>query len=215
MNISFDLDQASRRQVERQIIEYARKKGTDMEGAIDELAGRCATQLASRIQPYGLTVSKMKKFQRSIIAQANRAIKNANLSPGSQGPSAAHESRRNRRGRVSRDLQTRGKFQRDPISIADRLQYAEQKSKAAGSAKGAWLEAGRRAYSKIKIAKFFRGLSTGGLALKSGRGMKRVVELTNSLGYIRSVMSDNDIKVALNRAYRGFYNNLKRVIDKP
>lgn len=214
MRVSIDIDRRSSREVERQIVEYARRKGRDMESAIDELAGDCAKQLASRLQPYGLTVGKMKNFQWSIIAQANRAVKNANLSPSEVGPAAAHEIRRNSKGRVPKDLLTVGQFQRRPISVGDRLSYAERKSKAAGSAKGAWLEAGRRAYPKLKVAKFFARLRIGGHAIKSGRGMDRSIELTNSLDYIRAIMSDSDVSVALARAYRGFAGKLKRAIEK-
>jgi hypothetical protein len=214
MRISINIDRRSSREVERQLLEYARRKGSDMEGAIDELAGDCAKQLASRLQPYGLAVGKMKKFQRSIIAQANRALKNANLSPSQITPAAAHEMRRNSKGQVPRGLNTSGQFKRRPISVADRLAYAERKSEAAGAAKGAWLEAGRRAYPKLKVAKFFTKLRKGGLATKSGQKMKRQVELTNSLDYIRAIMSDNDVQVALSRAYRGFFGKLKRAIEK-
>jgi hypothetical protein len=214
MRILIDIDRRSSLDVERQLLEYARRKGSDMEGAIDELAGDCAKQLAIRLQPYGLAVSKMKKFQRSIIAQVNRALQNANLSPSQITPAAAHEMRRNSKGQVPRGLITTGQFQRRPISVADRLAYAERKSKAAGTAKGAWLEAGRRAYPKLKVAKFFARLKKGGHATVSGRGMKREIELTNSLDYIRAIMSDYDVQVALSRAYRGFFGKLKRAIEK-
>jgi hypothetical protein len=202
--ISIQVDEKSVALVRREMEQYAKKKGTTMADLIDELAGHCGAQLARRVQPFGLSVAKMKKFQQSIGAQVARAVKNANITPGGGSADQAHNSRRNAKGQVPKGLPTGGQFKRRPIEISEREALAEKKKKAAGALKGAWLDAGRKSWPGLKVAKFFSPLMNNGGAIKRGRGWDHHVELTNTLNYGSKQMSDKDIKLALSQAYRGF-----------
>jgi len=68
----------------RQIADYERKIGKTERDAMIDLGKLSAKELAIRVQPFGVSAKVGKKFEASIQSQIHRAIKNANISGGSQ-----------------------------------------------------------------------------------------------------------------------------------
>jgi len=194
----------------RQIAEYERKIGKTERDAMIDLGKLSSKELAIRVQPFGVSAKVGKKFEASIQAQVHRAIKNANISGGSQNASQAHQSRRNSRGQVSRALTTGGQFRRSPIELADRFELAKQKSLNAGLSKGAWIDAGESLDGKkiSGIPKWIRRHVKNGTSKIDQTASGIVIYLTNQITFIVSAMSDSDINKALTTAYR---KNIKRM----
>ena len=212
--ITVELDRASKEQLKRDIERYAKKKGAIIEDSIDELAGHIGKALASKVQPFGLKVAKMKKFEKSIEKQVHRAIKAANVAGGSQSAASAHSSRRNNKGAVPRGLNVSGQYKRKPISTEDRFRLADLKASKAGMAKGSLLDAARKAWGGVKFPKYFNSKLNNGQAVKTGSGFKREVTLISTLGYIRKVVTDSQIRAAIKQGYKGMDRKIQKALDK-
>lgn len=209
------LDEQSFAKFKRNLDLYSKKKGQLVEGSIDELAGHAGKALAGRIQPFGLSARKMKKFEQSVKAQVHRSLKNANIEGGSQSAAEAHRSRRDGRGQVPKGMRTHGQYNRSPISKFDRFRRAEIKADNVGTAKGAWLDAARKSWKGVRFAKYFNSKLANGSVSKRGRGMKRQVTLTNNLPYIQKIMKKSDITRSVQQAFKGMKRKMQRELDKP
>jgi hypothetical protein len=212
--IEIKIDPASKRLLDAEISRYVAKKNSDGEKAIMELGAHVAKGLAGKVQPWGLSVGKMKKYMLSIEKQANRAVKNANVMGDAGTASAAHESRRGRRGQVSKNLQTTGQYKQKPISIADRTAQAKKKAAVAGTAKGAWLHCAVKCFSAIRIPAFFRKFLKNGTMSKTGNGLNTAITITNHLDYIQNAMSGDEIKSGIATGYRAMIGKIKKIIEK-
>jgi len=196
----------------RAIKRYADKKHASGESVIMELAAECSKGLASRVQPWGLKVAKMKKFQGSIRKQASRAVKNANVVGNAATAAQAHSSRRNNQGQVPTGLRTQGQYKQKPISIQDRIDHGNRKAKVAGAAKGGWLDCARKCFQRVKFPAFFRQLLNHGSFRKTGKGLNTTVFITNELDYIQKTMKPIDVATGVKQGYTAMIGKIKRAL---
>ena len=212
--ITVELDKASKAKFKRDLERYAKKTGAIIEDSIGEVAGHIGKALAGKVQPFGLKVGKMKKFEVSIMSQVHRAIKAANVAGGSQSARQAHSSRRDNHGAVPRGLNVSGQYHRKPISQSERFLLAEKMAHRAGMAKGSLLDAARKAWGGVRFPKYFNSKLNNGQAVKTGAGFKHTVTLISTLGYIRKVITDSQIRAAIAQGYRGMDRKIQKELDK-
>lgn len=218
MDVKVEIDRASRRKMEETLRKFAEATGKTAEGGIQMIAASAGRRLAHTVQPYGLNDAKGAKFQSSIGGQVYRAVQNANVKGASGGAAQVHKRSRNSRGQVPRDLVATGKFQREPISIAEREQHAKVQKQKAGRAKGAWVEAANK-IGKAKlsgIAQWIQRHATGGYGEchKTGEGLKHTVTLENRTPYLGKIQKDRDIAAAVAYGLKNGFKRIQKIIDK-
>lgn len=208
--ISANITPKDRAQFLKAIAKYKREFIKTEREVMIQLGKISAKELAIRVQPLGISSKVGKKYEGSIQAQVHRAIKNANISGGSQNALQAHQSKRNSRGQVSRALATSGQFKRSPIDLSDRFELAKKKSENAGLSKGAWIAAGENLDNKkiSGIPKWIRRHAKHAASKIDGKSSGTIISLINKISFVVSVMSDSDINKALMTAYR---KNIKKM----
>jgi len=211
--IKLEIDRQSAAAFKRELDAYQKKKGVVAKDAIRELAGEVALGLASRVQPWGMSVAKQRKFALSIAKQVGRAVKNANISQGSDDARSAHKKRRNTKGQVPKELNTAGQYKRQPISKQERDQLARRKMSSSGQAKASWAGAGLKAFPSLKVAGFFKRLVKACSATVSGNGMNTTVVISNELDYIERTMPQSAIQSGIQIGYRKMFRKLKNRIE--
>jgi len=211
--IKLEIDRQSAAAFKRELDRYERKKGVVAKDAIRELAGEVALGLASRVQPWGMSVAKQRKFSLSIAKQVHRALKNSNVTQGGEDARTAHSKRRDRKGQVPKDLRTNGRIKNDPILKSERVQLAQRKMKASGQAKASWAGAGLKAFSTLKVPAFFRKMIKACSATVSGSGMNTSVVISNDLNYIERTMPQSAIQSGIQIGYRKMFRKLKNRIE--
>lgn len=204
--------------------EYAELTGNGVEIGIKEIGIASARALASKVQPFGL--KRVDKFAVSIQAQVKRAIRNANVQGDVGNIEGAHASRRNAKGQVSKDLNTKGKYPREPYNPQQRAALQKRKAENAGMAKGAWVEAGnslvtapsksRRALKRIRVAQVIdrHAHSGNGKSRVLRMGINTMIWLTNRLTYIQRTMKNSHVAAALKsgmiKGYKKIDQHIKR-----
>jgi hypothetical protein len=198
------------------IDEYRKMFGKTFEDIGIEVGKLAAKEIASSTQPFGLSSAVGKKYAASIIAQANRAIKAAQVDGVSGDAAAMHDAKRDRRGRVPKGLRTRAQYKRQPVPIDERLAHAKKKAENAGMAKGAWIAAGEAIDGKqiSRIPKWIRKhVKHGGAKIeKRHRSMNYDVEITNELSYVTDKDFGAEIPKAIKRAYKGIWFRMRKLV---
>lgn len=216
MDAKIELDAASKRKVEDIIAKFVQATGKTAEDGIQQIARIGAKQLAIKVQPYGLT-GKAKEMLHGIVAkQAHRAISNANVR-GIEGTASSVHLKARRNGRVPRDLETKGRFHRKPISFEERNAHVDAQVKKIGRAKAAWIEAGEKITGeKISVQKWIRSAMGGGYgnAIKTGKGMDHTVELQNNIPYVGKIQFTQDTQSAITTAMKSGFKWIKMTTDK-
>lgn len=215
MDVRIEIDRASRIKMEDTLRGFVKATGKTAEDGIQQIARIGAKQLATKVQPYGIT-GKAQTMLRGIVAkQVNRAISNANVE-GIQGSAAAVHAKNRVRGRVPRALVTKGQFNRKPIPFDERNAHVEKQIKKIGRAKAAWIEAGEKISGEtIKVQKWLRSVIGGGygVAIKRGKGMGHTVELQNNTPYIRKIQFTQDTAAAVTTAMKNGFKAMKMAVD--
>lgn len=189
-----------------ELAQYTKDTEKTIEDALTQVAKIAAKNLASKVQPYGVAKKQGEKLKMVIAKQVHRAIKHANVAGQDGDASSVHEQNRVR-GRVPRELKTKGQFKRDPIDPPDRFRHVQKKMENAGMAKAGWITAHDLISSdKAKgIAPYIRKhKSKNGACNKNGSGMKHKIILENNCPYIESVQSQGDVMEAIKNAYENF-----------
>lgn len=216
IDVKVEIDQASIRVMERTLKNFVKATGQTAETGIQNIARIGAKQLATKVQPYGIT-GKAKNMLHGIVAkQAHRAISNANVI-GTAGSAASVHMKARRGGRVPRDIITKGQFKRSPISFDERNAHVDKQVKKIGWAKAAWIEAGEKINGgSIKVQKWIRGVIGGGygLAIKRGKGMNHSVELQNNTPYIGKIQFTQDTAAAVTAAMKNGFKAMKTATEK-
>ena len=211
MEVNISIDRATRQKMERVIRDFAKATGKTAEDGIRRIAVVGARQLATKVQPYGITGDARKLLHDAAAAQSHRAIKNANVE-GVQGDAASVHLRARRGGKVPRELPTKGRFKRDPISASDRNAYVDKQVKKVGRAKAAWIEAGEdiEGGEKIRVQKWLRQNVGGGFgsATTNGKGMGYTVTLKNRTSYIRKIQFTQDVAAAVVAAMKNSFKSM-------
>jgi hypothetical protein len=216
IDVDIQIDRASQRKMEETLRKFATATGKTVEDGIQNIARIGAKQLAIKVQPYGIT-GKAKTMLHGIVAkQAHRAISNANVT-GIEGSAAAVHLKARQRGRVPREIQTKGQFKRKPIPITERNAHVDRQVKKIGRAKAAWIEAGEKINGgAIKVQKWLRSVIGGGYgaAIKRGNGMGYSVELRNSTPYIDKIQFTQDTAAAVISAMKAGFKQMKIATEK-
>lgn len=215
--IRLEITQASRARFLANLKAYEKRAGKSREETTIGLAKASAKQLASKIQPYGVSARIGKKFEESIKTQVWRAIKNAQIKGDAGGVRTAHANRRNSRGQVPRQLNTGGKYAMAPYDAGEVANHAAKKSAQAGLLKSAWISAGNKLKgNRISgVAKWITKHTVSHGASKISNNLNGVsVYLTNRLDYIRKAQKNSEIQSALKTAYNGYSYFMKREIEK-
>jgi hypothetical protein len=180
------------------------------------LGKAAAKQLANYTYPWGMNPAIGKKFEMNLMLQGHRALKAANVSGAQGGPSQVHKSARNSQGQVPKNLETKGRFQRAPIELSERMAYTEGLRKQAGIAKGAWISAGENlGAGKISgVPKWIRRhAKNGSAAITQGRDGAEVT-LTNELDFVRGRKFEQAINPAMAKAYKGQLSRMRLLVKK-
>jgi hypothetical protein len=184
---------------------YLEETEKSVEEALTQVAKIAAKNLISSVQPYGTSQVKGQKLEKSIAKQAHRAIMHANVIGQEGDVSSVHNQNRNQKGQVAKGLRTKGKFQRDPISVPQRALHVNKKMKNAGIAKAGWFAALEEIKGdKRGIAKYITRHKGQGSAKTTGKKMKCKIILENNVPYIESVQSAADLAKAISKAYDNF-----------
>jgi hypothetical protein len=217
IDVNIEMDPATLRKMEEVLKNFAEATGKTVEDGINQIARGGAKRLATKVQPFGLGSNTQEKLHKVVAKQAHRAIINANVQ-GIQGTAASvHTKARDRRGRVPKDLQTRGQFKRSPISFSERNAHVDKTVKKIGQAKAAWIEAGEKVDgTKITVLKWLRThVGNGfGSATKNDKGINYSVTLQNSTPYIGSIQFTEDTAAAEADAYVNGFKWMQTTIDK-
>lgn len=217
IDVKLEIDRTTQRRMEEVLRNFAEATGKTVEDGINQIARGAAKQMAIKVQPYGITGKANDILHGAVAKQAHRAISNANVQ-GIQGSAASvHTKARDRRGRVPKDLATRGQFKRSPVSLSERNAHVDKVVKKIGQAKAAWIEAGEKVTGeKITVQKWLRTHVGGGFgsATKKDKGMSYSVELQNSTPYIGSIQFTEDTKDAVTTAYVNGFKWIQITIAK-
>lgn len=214
--VKIEVSESARKKFLANIENFAKSTGKSVEDGINQSAIIMGKELIKLVQPYGFNAKVGKKFQESIAKQVNRAIRHANITGQMGNAAVVHKENRNSEGQVKRDLKFKGKFQRTPIEISERDALIKKKMQNAGIAKGAWFAATNQISKKTTgIAKWItRHENAAGTCKKTGKGIDRVIELTNSVPWIKNVQTTDDLDLAVKRAEKNFISYINREMKK-
>ena len=217
IDVKLEIDRTTQRRMEEVLRNFAAATGKTVEDGINQIARGAAKQLAIKVQPFGIDAKTQQMLHKLVAKQAHRAISNANVE-GIQGTAASvHTKARVRRGRVPKDLATKGQYKRSPISSSERNAYVDKVVKKIGQAKAAWIEAGEKVDGKkITVKRWLRTHVGGGFgsATKKDKGMNYSVELENSTPYIKSIQFTEDTQDAVTTAYVNGFKWMQTTIRK-
>jgi hypothetical protein len=216
VKITSKVDRESERAVKKMLKEAENVIGATSAEFVAIVSHKTAQRLAHKIQPMGF--KKVAAFQASIAKQTFRAMHNAMREGDPSGAESAHQSRRNRRGQVSRQMRTTGQYKRAPYTQQDFVELARKKQKNAGLAKGSWVEAGDEAGigPVEKVPPIVRRHAT------SGRGYARIVRqkfkpttvIGSRITHMRKLISNAKITSALNEGRRNGIKYVERELNK-
>lgn len=216
--VKIEVSQATRKKFLDGLDNFAKLTGQSVEDGIDKSAEIMGKNLIKSVQPYGTSAKIGQKLEKSIAKQVNRAIRHGNVAGQSGTASDVHKKNRNSEGQVPKDLATRGKFKRSPIEISERDALIKKKMQNAGIAKGAWYAATNQITGKkiTGIAKWItrHENASNGTCNKTGKGIDRVIELTNSVPWIENVQTPDDVQKAIKSAYSNFISYINREMKK-
>jgi len=217
MDVNVSIDASARRKMERVIADFAKATGKTAEDGIRRIATTGARQLATKVQPYGITGAAQKLLHGAVAAQAHRSIRKANVEGIGGNPETVQRGARVN-GRVPRSLVTKGKFKRAPISVTDRNAHVDKQVKKIGRAKAAWIEAGEsiQGGGKITVQKWLRQNVGGGYGTSTikGNGMKYAVTLINRTPYIRKIQFTKDVAGAVIAAMKNSFKSMETATRK-
>lgn len=221
--ISFRLDPSSVRETQRLIREFDRKVGQTKDDSIIDIGREAARQAAQKVPPFGLSENIGTKFKRSIAKQVNRAVKNANVTGKAGDAAKVHQSARDNNGQVPRGLRDTGQYKREPIEVGDKERVIDQRQKAAGIVKGAWIHAGSLLGRKMAVVTGRRRQVVGkwimrhlkrGKATITRMGMNTEVTLTNTVGWVQKLQTESMLNAAVRAAFRGKQKEMQRQLDQ-
>ena len=117
---------------------------------------------------------------------------------------------------MPRELPTKGRFKRDPISVSDRNAHVDKQVKKVGRAKAAWIEAGESIGEKITVQKWLRQNVGGGFgnSTTKGKGMGYTVMLNNRTPYIRKIQFTKDVASAVVAAMKNSFKSMETATRK-
>jgi hypothetical protein len=214
MNASVEIDQESRRKMEKTLLDFSKMVNRSVEEGIKDIARSSVRRLIHTVRPYGTKENIGTLFKKNIAAEIEYVFFGTNHGwlPKASSMKGAHEAQR-RNGNVKmRRIRSGGRYE-ELISIGEREAYIHRKQANAGIAKGAWLEAGND-IGGPKVSKMGKWISRhatkgNGKAIPSGDGLNFNIELQNNVPYIDDIQTEYDLEKA---AADGMKNGLNRMI---
>lgn len=216
-------------ELEAKLKAFAARAQISVAETVAIIGSSAAKELASKIQPWGMSEAVGTKYELNILKQVQKAARWANYK-GTQGDIASvHSQYRNRRGSVTvrppRTFQPKSQI----IDKQEILNYAKQKQENAGIAKSGWVAAGERIDSpllKTKRGKFkrMRGVSkwirrhvsdkTGDARMIKRQLISSSVLLTNKVDYAYASGSPNRsyVEKSIATGYRKSINAIRKLI---
>jgi hypothetical protein len=229
--IQVRISPAQARKLEADLKAFARKSQVAVAETVAIIGAEVAKELASKIQPWGLSKEKGEKYEANILKQVQKAARWANYrgTDTSGGIAQVHSQYRNRKGSVSvrppRQFQPQSKI----IDKQELTAYAKTKQANAGIAKSGWIAAGEDIDSpllKTKRGKN-RRISVGNWIrrhVKSGHGFARMIRrqlisssvlLTNSVDYAYDFGNNkSQVQKSISTGYRKSIKAVKKLYEK-
>jgi hypothetical protein len=221
--ISFSLDPASVRDTKRILRAYERKTGQTIEESVIDIGREASRQAAQKCPPFGLTDRTGDRFKKSIAKQVNRAVKAGNVAGRPGDANRVHQSLRDSKGQVPRNLKTTGQYKRDPIKISEKEALIDKKQAAAGIVKGAWIHAGTQLGRKfaavtgrkrVVVGAWIRRHLSRGKGSVTRHGINTEVTLVNTVSWVQRVQSESMLRSAVNAAFKGVQREMQKALDK-
>lgn len=227
--IEVQIDKASSAKFRRDMKEFTRLAGISVGEGVAVIAKDASKQLASKVQPWGLSNKVGDKFQKSIAKQVARATRAGNIKGTPGDALTVHAANRDGRGRVSRGLPERGQFKRKPLDPEEVNRAVEKRQKAAGRLKAAWIAAGEAITTAFNvnakgISRKITGVGQwirrhvdrkeGSAKWNLSRGISSYVDITNDAQNIERHQKTSDAKAALAIAYRAGTREMKKILRK-
>jgi|14_taG_2_1085336.scaffolds.fasta_scaffold00668_12 hypothetical protein len=204
MKIVSKVDPQSERAVKEMLKAAGNVIGATSSEFVAIVAHKTAHRLAHKVQPFGF--KKLDKFAGSVKAQVYKSLHNAIREGDSSAPGQAHQKRRNSRGRIPRDIQTKGQYRRAPFSEAEFQQVAKNKVLKIGYAKGSWIEAGDEAgigeIPNVPNVVRRHARNGSGYSQINRTRFKPQTTIASRVPYMRRLISNASIASALNEGRR-------------
>ena len=220
-SMKIELTRSSRKETERLLEKYAEITGKGVEDGIKEVGKSVARRLAITVQPFGISSAKGKKFMESIGHQVDRVFVGVNMGYLPRNSIASAHAAARRDGSVPRRKSAyrskAGHRWKNIISTGEKEQYKRKVQAHAGIAKSCWITAGEMlGDGKITgVAQWIRRhVGKGGKSQVSGRGVKAVIEMENTTGYIGSIQNDRAVQSAIKTGYRNGYERLVHIMKQ-
>jgi hypothetical protein len=196
--------------------------GKGIETGIKEMALSTSRQLATKMQPYGISdKGKAAKFLQNIEKQVAQVWFGINLGayPESTDLKSSHYAlRRNGRIRGRKFRKEKGNWWRGLITEDERDRYAKEQQAKAGRAKAAWIAAGNSlgVGKASKIGRWIQRHVGSGWASATvmDRGLNAKVELANNTPYLTGVQKQRDVAAALRAGRTNGIKRMRIIVDK-
>jgi hypothetical protein len=227
--IQVRISPAQARKLESDLKEFARKSQIAVAETVAIIGREASKELASKIQPWGLSNAVGEKYEGNILKQVQKAARWANYKGTETGGGIAqvHSQYRNRKGSVTvrppRQFQPKSKI----IDKQEIVEYAKRKQANAGIAKSGWIAAGENIDSpllktkrgksrKITVGKWIRRHVSGkhGFARMIRRQLiSSSVLLTNSVSYAYDFgKNESQVERAIAMGYRKSIGAVKKLM---
>jgi len=225
--IQVRISPAQERQLEKELKAIADKSRMGIAETVAVIGSSVAKELASKIQPWGLSKKVGAKYERNILLQVQRAARWANYK-GTEGDIASvHAQYRNRRGSVS--VRPPDKFQPKSkvIPKTEKQAYAATKQANAGIAKAGWISAAKDIDSpllknrkgkllKISVAPWIDrhvGKGNGYAKMIRRAWLSSTVLLTNTVSYAYDFGSNkSNVQKAINQGYKNAIKHAQKIL---
>jgi len=229
--IQVRISPAQARKLEADLKAFARKSQVAVAETVAIIGVEVAKELASKIQPWGLSKKVGAKYEGNILKQVQKAARWANYrgTDTSGGIAQVHAQYRNRRGSVTVDPPKRFQPKSKIIDKQELKEYAKTKQANAGIAKAAWIEAGQDIDSpllktrsgrtrKISVATWI------GRHVGNGNGFARMIRrqwlsssviLTNTVSYAYDFGGNkSNVQKAIANGYRKSIGAVEKLYQK-
>jgi hypothetical protein len=204
--IEVKISPAQRRKLESELRNFASRSGIAVAETVAIIGQSVAKELASKVQPWGLSKKQGDKFELNILKQVSKAARYATYKGAPGEVSDVHARYRNKNGAVT--VRTPDKIQpkRKPFVRPEVLNEAKKKQANAGIAKAGWIAAGESIDSPLLktakgISRRIKGIAPwirrhvnsnkGSSAFIRKGGLNSTIYLTNKVDYAYSKAGTN------------------------
>lgn len=204
--IEVRISPAQRRKLESELRNFASRSGIAVAETVAIIGQSVAKELASKVQPWGLSKKQGDKFELNILKQVSKAARYATYKGAPGEVSDVHARYRNKNGAVTVRAPDKIQPKRKPFVRPEVLTEAKKKQANAGIAKAGWIAAGESIDSPLLktakgISKRIKGVAQwirrhvnsnkGSSAFIRKGGLNSTIYLTNKVDYAYSKAGTN------------------------